>query len=364
MVVTGGGTGGHIYPALAVAEALKTAIASVDVQYVGGREGMEAQIVPPTGIPCYLVSSKKLRRILSPSTAGVLFSLCQGYVQAAEFLRKFRPDVVISTGGYMAAATALAAARQRIPTIIQEYNAFPGRTNRWLSRWATRICVWFDKTRKEFPPDRTVTTGVPLRADIVSTMQTQDAREAMGLDTEAFTIVVIGGSQGARRVNELVVDMIPRLSADIQVFHQTGTANLPQVQERMRSVKLTGTKYHVRAYLNAEEITTAYRAADLIICRCGISTLAEAAVNSLPMLMIPLPSAYADHQTANARVIEDSGAGIHLPEATLTAESLALQIGELRRDQARRLQMSAAARSISKPNAAVDVATLASELAG
>ncbi len=364
VIVTGGGTGGHIYPALAVAEALRAVDPEIEVHYIGGEAGMERTIVPPTGLPSHFVTSRKLRRLASVSTIGVVWSLLKGYGEAARIMRRFDPAVVISTGGYTAAATALAAARQGRPTIIQEYNAVPGRTNLWLSRWAKRICVWFERTKADFPTEKTVVTGVPLRGDVRSEMDREDARKALGLSTEPFTVLVLGGSQGARRVNELVTESVPMLGQGVQVLHQTGEGNIEAVKSLAGQLNIPDTNYRPVPYLSGTDLTAAYRASDLLICRCGIGTLAEAALNELPMLMIPLPTAYADHQTANAQEMERAGAGMHLPEGSLSPEALAGQIGGLQKDPARLKAMSAAAKAASKPDAAKDVAQLAIELAG
>lgn len=364
VIVTGGGTGGHIYPALAVAEALQAIDPAIEVHYIGGEAGMERTIVPPSGLPAHFVTSRKLRKVASLSTVGVVWSLLKGYGEAARIMRQFDPAVVISTGGYTAAATALAAARQGRPTIIQEYNAIPGRTNLWLSRWAKRICVWFERTKADFPAAKTDVTGVPLRAGVRSEMVREAARKALGLDSEAFTVLVLGGSQGARRVNELVVSCAPILGEGVQILHQTGETNIEAVKARAKDLNLPDTNYRPVEYLSGNDLTAAYSAADLLICRCGIGTLAEAALNELPMLMIPLPTAYADHQTANALEMERAGAGIHLPEASVSAETLAGQIGGLQRDPARLNAIGAAAKAVSRPDAARDVARLALELAG
>jgi UDP-N-acetylglucosamine--N-acetylmuramyl-(pentapeptide) pyrophosphoryl-undecaprenol N-acetylglucosamine transferase len=324
---------------------------------------MEADIVPPTGIAYHLVTSKKLRKILSPGTSGVLISLLRGYREASAFLKSFRPDVVISTGGYTAAATALAAAKQNRPTIIQEYNAIPGRTNLWLSRRATRICVWFEETIAAFPAGKSVITGVPLRQGIVNGVPAQGARAELGLDPDRFTVLVLGGSQGAMALTHLVLDAAVSLSESIQLMHQTGARNIEEVTTRADRLRLPTVNYKAIPFLENEEVPNAYAAADMLICRCGISTLAEACLSGVPMIMVPLPTAYADHQTANARVLEKHGAGIHTPEGSLTGPLLAEQITRLMNDQAQLRNMSDMASRLGRPNAALEVARLAIDLA-
>lgn len=361
--MTGGGTGGHIYPALAVAEAIRRKEPCADIRYIGAMGGLEAEIVPATGLPFYGVTAKKLRRLVSPGTIGVLMALFRGYREAATILRAFAPEAVISTGGYTAAATALAAARQGRPTIIQEYNAIPGRTNRWLSRWATRICVWFRETAEAFPADKVVTTGVPIRADVVGRMEPAAARRELGLAEEPFTLLVIGGSQGAQRINEVVMHAVELARRGVQIVHQTGPKNYEGVIAGARASGLAEERYLPVAYLDAQQLPWAYCAADLVLCRCGVSTLAEVTANGLPSALVPLLTAYADHQTANARAIEREGAGILLPQSDLTPDSLREIVCALRDDPARRERMAEASRSLGRPDAADRVAAIAFELA-
>ena len=357
-MVTGGGTGGHIYPAIAVAEALRKSDPSIQLHYVGGLTGPETEIVPNAGIPFLAVKSKKLRKLASLSTLGVLWALWQGYREAAAFLKDFNPDVVVSTGGYVAAATGIAAARQGRPLVIQACDAVPGRTNLWLAKHARRICIWFEGTREHFDAEKAVATCVPLREGIVSQRNRAEARSALGLREDLFTVLVIGGSQGARRLNQLVVGMLPHVNSELQILHQTGPRNIDEVRSALSEYNSGGIPYDARPYLNGEEVPLAYRSADLVICRCGISTLAEVTANALPALMVPLPTAYADHQTANAREVQKAGGGRLLPEPNLTSEELARHVAELQQDPAERQRMSDASKSLGRPDAADQIARI------
>jgi UDP-N-acetylglucosamine--N-acetylmuramyl-(pentapeptide) pyrophosphoryl-undecaprenol N-acetylglucosamine transferase len=355
IVVTGGGSGGHIYPALAVVEALHGIDPNLEPVFVGGTQGMEAQLVPSTGLRFVGVTTRKLRKLASPSTIGVLLALAKGYVEASRFLREFRPSAVVSTGGYVAAATAIAAARRRIPVVILAPDAIPGRTNLLVSRRATRICLMFDEARAAFPAEKTVLTGLPIRAGIVSNVSQSCARESLGLDSGLFTVLATGGSQGAQYLNGIVQATIGMLPPGIQVLHQVGPKNAESMAAKPGYLPV--------AYLDAHQIPLAYRAADLTLCRCGVGSLAEAAANGLPMLMVPLPTAYADHQTGNARAMERGGAGILMPQAELSPQSLAVAIKSLRDYAAKRNAMSAASRALGRPDAAENVARIALEVA-
>jgi len=356
IVVTGGGSGGHIYPALAVVEALNRIDSTIEPAFVGGTQGMEAQLVPPTGIRFVGVTTRKLRKLASPSTLRVLLALAKGYGEASRFLREFRPAAVVSTGGYVAAATAIAAARRRIPVVILAPDVVPGRTNLLVSRWATRICIMFEESAANFPAAKTIVTGLPIRAGIISESSREEARESLGLNPALFTVLATGGSQGAQFLNGIVNAAVGMLPPDVQILHQVGPKNVG-------SDANTGPRYVQVPYLDAYQMPLAYRAADVTICRCGVGSLAEAAANGLPMLMVPLPAAYADHQTHNARAMERGGAGILFPQQELTPQKLAVTIKQLRDNSSRREAMSAASRALGRPDSADTVARIALEVA-
>jgi UDP-N-acetylglucosamine--N-acetylmuramyl-(pentapeptide) pyrophosphoryl-undecaprenol N-acetylglucosamine transferase len=309
------------------------------------------------------VTAKKLRKVVSFSTIGVALALWKGYREAKTFLKAFRAEAVVSTGGYVAAATALAGARLGLPTVVLEGNAIAGRTNRWLARYATKVCVTFEETMAEFPREKTVQTGLPLREGTVlpEEVTPQAARcELSGLAAEKFTLLVIGGSQGARAVNERVLDAAPGLvEAGVQILHQTGERNIAEVREQAAAKGLTGKPGYVpMAFLDEKQVPLAMRAANIIVCRGGISTLSEVMVNGLPAMIVPLPSAYADHQTYNARPLEKAGGALLRPEAELTGARLAAEVLELRQSPERLATMAAAMRALGRPHAADEVARL------
>ncbi len=363
VAVSGGGTGGHIFPALAVTEGLRRADPDGGILYIGGSTGMETRIVPEAGVPFRAVTARKLRKLVSPSTVGVGWSLFQGYREARACLREFRAEAVVGTGGYVAAAALLAAASLGLPTLILAPDLIPGRTNRLLARFARKVCVVFPETLQAFGGGKCVVTGLPLRSGIVppSDVTPQIARCAFdGLRPDAFTVLVVGGSQGAQAVNNLVIEATPSLLANgVQILHQTGMRNFEAVTEQAREQGLTAEKGYVSlAFFDARQMPLALRAADLFVCRGGISTLSEAMVNGLPSLIIPLPTAYADHQTANARAMETAGAGLHRAEKSLSAQQLCEDIIGLRDEPLRRSAMAIAGRALGHPDAADAVAKL------
>ena len=361
VVVSGGGTGGHIYPALAVAESLKRLQPGAKILYIGATTGMETGIVPQHGVEFRAVTAKKLRKTVSLSTFGVAFSLLRGYSEARKILREFRPDAVLGTGGYVAAATVFAAAKLGIPTVIHEGNAIAGRTNLWLARRVRRICVTFESSVSQFPAAKTVVTSFPVRGGIVapeSVSQAQARQAFAGLSAERFTVLVTGGSQGAWAINNVVLDSARDLqSAGIQIIHHVGAKNFDDALRLARERGLLETGHYLPvAYLNAVEMPLAWRACDVVVCRGGISTLTEALVNVRPALIIPLPSAYADHQTSNARELETAGAALLLPESTLTPAQLTAEALTLRDNSQIYQDRANACRALARPDAADRVA--------
>ncbi len=363
VVVSGGGTGGHIMPAIAIVEALRKIDPTSEVLFIGGSSGMETEIVPRSGIPFRAVQSRKLRKLLSVSTFGVLWSLLQGFREARKVIKDFQADAVVGTGGYAAAATALAGASLNIPTILHEGNFLAGRTNRLVARFARKICVTFPETVNQFPDGKGVWTGLPIRKSIVAPeqMSKQLARASFKeLDPNRFTLLVIGGSQGAKAINTVIVESLPYLfSMGIQVIHQTGQKNIENVLNLAEAAGFTMNKGHLPvAFLDGDELPLALRAADLMVCRGGISTLAEAMVNGLPAIVVPLPTAYADHQTYNARAVERGGGAVHLAEHELSSEKLISLIKTLQDEPNRLAFISECAMDLGKPDAGEEVANI------
>jgi UDP-N-acetylglucosamine--N-acetylmuramyl-(pentapeptide) pyrophosphoryl-undecaprenol N-acetylglucosamine transferase len=369
IVVSGGGTGGHIMPALAVAGALRELDASAEILYIGSTSGMETQIVPKYGVAYQGVTARKLRKLVSPSTIGVALSLLKGYAEARTYLRAFKAQAVVSTGGYVAGATALAGARLRLPAVLLEGNAVPGRTNLLAARYASRVCVVFPETAAAFPKGKAVVTGLPLRAGVIlpESVTPQEARCRLeGLRQDRFTVLVMGGSQGARALNERMAASGAKLvGAGAQVLHQTGERHLEAVRSAIRQQGLDEEKgYVTRPFLDAAEVPLALRAADMVVCRGGISTLSEVLASGLPAIVVPLPTAYADHQTHNARALERAGAALLRPEAELTGDALADDVLKLKENPEARARMSEASRTMGRPDAARDVARLTLDLIG
>ncbi len=358
-VFTGGGTGGHLYPAIATHEALMRLVPTAQCAYVGARTGIEARVAPELGIEFVGVATRKVRRNpIHPSTVLALVALVRGTLQCRSFYRRFRPSAVLGTGGYVAAAAVLAAQRMGIPTAILAPDAVPGRTNLIMSKRADRVCTWLGHPHSEYPASSSVATGFPVRSGVLEPVDKGVARRCLGLDESRPTLFVTGGSQGAMGINHLVASALGHFQEDLQVLHQTGP------NQQLAAVQLEKLRcgYVAMPFLDEKQMPLALAAADLVVSRSGASTLAELTGTGIPSILIPLPTAYADHQTANARCVEAAGAALLLSQPQLAGETLAQSVLSLLGDECALQRMSVAATEFGRPGAADTVARILLDL--
>jgi UDP-N-acetylglucosamine--N-acetylmuramyl-(pentapeptide) pyrophosphoryl-undecaprenol N-acetylglucosamine transferase len=355
-----GGTGGHIYPALAVAAALRARDASTDVLFIGAG-GLESRLIPQAGWPFRRVAARQLSRRLSWRVPWAAAVTVAGTLQSTAHLRAFRPGVVLSAGGYAAAPVGAAAALLRIPLVLQEQNLHPGVTHRLLRRWARAVSVPHASAARVFG-GKAVVTGVPIDPARVLGGARERGLRRFGLDPSRMTVLVLGGSQGARSINEAMVDAAPRLADPdrVQVLHQTGAAHEGWVSAR--AARLGRPVYVAVGYI--EDVADAYACADLVVCRAGASTLAEVTARGLPCIVVPYPHAAEGHQDVNARLHAVSGAAVLLPDRELSGARLAGLLDRLRADPAALRAMAAASRRLGRPDAAAQVAALVISAAG
>ena len=362
IVLTGGGTGGHAYPAIGIAEALRSDPkhrSSVDLLYLGGKGRIEETLANEAGIPFVGLPSRKLGRALSLGNLKAVFTLGRGFTEALCELNRFNPDLVIGTGGYVSASVIMAQAVRRGKILIHEQNVVPGRTNLWLSRYTTRICVTFEDSLIYFPKAKTVETGLPIRSDLLHLPDKQEARKTLGLVEGRFTLLVLGGSQGARKLNEVAADSIPQLrETPIQVLHQAGPRNFDEANRRREEAGWE--HYHVKAYI--DDMKSAYAASDLVLSRSGASTVAEITVAGLPAIYVPYPFAYADHQRYNGEFVARNGGGKVINESDLSSAMLVEMIKRLIDSPDELARMAESSRKLGKPNAARDIAEIVFEM--
>ena len=358
VIMTGGGTGGHIYPALAIARGMQNRFPDAEVLYVGTNRGLEADIVPKANYPFRAITVAGLERKVSLNNFKVLLQAWQGYREAGQIVREFRPDVVIGTGGYVCGPVVLAAARRDVPTLIHEQNALPGITNKILSRFVDQVTVTFEDSVKYFSAKAKVTlTGLPVRPEITQA-QRSIAIEALGLQPGRLTLLVFGGSRGARRINQAMLQTIEKYGNDprVQILHATGQFGYQEFLDEALAKGIKLDKYDnviIKDYLY--NMHDALAAADLVISRAGAATLAELTVLGLPSILIPYPYAAENHQEHNARALDDRGAAVLIKDAELTGAKLIATLEQIIGDRSYLEKMSNASKKMGRPQALNDI---------
>src|SRR5215470_10574892 len=349
VLIAGGGTGGHVIPALAIARELKARYGA-EVLFVGTARGMENRLVPQAGFNLALVKIGALKNVSIATRLRTLFDLPRAIIHSRKIIREFRPDVVIGVGGYASGPAMAAAILGRVPTLAFEPNLIPGFANKIVGRWVSAGAVHFEQTRKYFRNARVV--GVPVRPEFFNvSAQPQN---------HPPTLLVFGGSQGAHAINQAVAAAIPevqrRLPA-LRVIHQTGERDYNDVQA---AYSQAGISAEVSAFI--DNMPQAFAQADLLLCRSGASTVAEITAAGKPAIFVPFPRAADDHQRRNAEAIVEAGAGVLIPEVELTPQKLAQTVTELLSNPGRLQEMAAKARTLGHRDAAVEMAEMAFSL--
>jgi UDP-N-acetylglucosamine--N-acetylmuramyl-(pentapeptide) pyrophosphoryl-undecaprenol N-acetylglucosamine transferase len=354
-ILAGGGTGGHVIPALAIANELKKNYRA-EVLFIGTARGIENRLVPAAGYPLQLVRVGALKNVSLMTRAKTAFDLPRAVWDASRMLNEFAPDVVIGVGGYASGPAMLAALVKHIPTLAFEPNVVPGFANRVVARFVSGAAVHFEETAKYFR--HAEVTGVPVRQAFFEIPVLTNMKRA-----GTPTLLVFGGSQGAHAINEAMIRCLPvlmRLEAPgIHIIHQTGERDY---NDALAVYRALGESAEVFKFI--EDMPAAFARADLLVCRAGASTVAEITAAGKPAVFVPFPRAADDHQRVNALALERAGAAVLVEESKLEgvwlAETIAALLGDPRRLQA----MSEAARALAHPNAARDIAALAARVAG
>lgn len=354
LLVAGGGTGGHIYPALALIHRLREQFSDAEVRYVGTETGMEAKIVRNEGLPFVSIAAQGLPRKASPALLRALVVNGRGYRQARDIVRAFRPDVVLGTGGYACAAIVWAAHQAGQVTVIHEQNVLPGMTIRLLSHVADRVCLTFSQSVQYLPhatKDKWVVTGNPRAQEVAGWTRIEGA-QVLGVDPHLPTLLIAGGSRGARPLNEAVTPLLATWLAreQWQVIYVTGEVHYDGIRASLAPALLQHPRLRLFPFL--KEMPQAMACSDLLISRAGATTLAEVTAVGLPALFIPSPYVTANHQEINARMLVQEGAAQMLLESELTPQRLQNAVAELIHHPARLQQMATAARRLGQPRAA------------
>ncbi|MGY5338989.1 undecaprenyldiphospho-muramoylpentapeptide beta-N-acetylglucosaminyltransferase [Levilactobacillus spicheri] len=349
LMVSGGGTGGHIYPALALIKALKKRDPDAQVMYVGSERGLESTIVPAKGIPFQSTRIQGFKRSLSLENFKTVYLFLKSVHEAKKMIRNFKPDVVVGTGGYVSGAVVYAASRLHVPTMIHEQNSVVGMTNKFLSRYVDKIAYVFDAAVDQLPANKMVKTGNPRAqeaAEIVSHFQWDE----YGLHDDVPTLLIFGGSQGALKINSATVAAIPAFNQrNYQVVFVTGQKRYDGVMDQLKNVQVADNVV-VKPYIpNMPEVLPRVAA---IVGRAGATSLAEITADGIPSILIPSPYVTADHQTKNAKSLVDVGAAEMITEADLSGTTLVAKADQLMNDDALRQDMASASKHLGVPDAA------------
>ena len=350
-IISGGGTGGHIFPAIAIADELKRRLPDAEILFVGAKDRMEMQKVPQAGYPIEGLWISGLQRKLSWQNLLFPLKFISSLLKSRSIIKRFKPDAVIGTGGFASGAVVKVAGQMGIPTFIQEQNSYAGITNKMLAKNAHKICVAYDAMEQFFPKEKIVKTGNPIRDGLLNIGEYRsEGLSYFHLDSQRKTLLVLGGSLGARRINQLIEQQLPLFEQlGVQVLWQCGKLYYEEYK------KYNSEQVRVLAFIDRMEL--AYAAADVIISRAGASSVSELCVVGKPVIFIPSPNVAEDHQTKNARAIADKQAAILLRESDLN-EQFANTFGKLIADETQQEALSAHIKALAQPNATKDIVNL------
>ncbi|WP_264552155.1 undecaprenyldiphospho-muramoylpentapeptide beta-N-acetylglucosaminyltransferase [Flavobacterium sp. N2038] len=347
-ILSGGGTGGHIYPAIAIANELKLQFPDAEFLFVGAKDKMEMQKVPQAGYEIKGLWIAGLQRKLTLQNLMFPLKLASSLLESRRIVKKFRPNVVIGTGGFASGPLLQAAGAAGIPTVIQEQNSFPGITNKLLSKKANAICVAYQNLERFFPKDKIVLTGNPVRQDLIDIASKRDEAVAFyDLDPNKKTLLILGGSLGARRINQLIEKELQNfLSQDVQIIWQCGKLYFEEYKKYNQP--------NVKVVDFIERMDFVYAAADVIISRAGASSVSELCIVGKPVIFIPSPNVAEDHQTKNAQAIVDEKGAILLKESELESE-FSIVFEALLKDEGKQKQLSDNIKKLAMPKATKDI---------
>lgn len=347
-IISGGGTGGHIYPAVAIANELKSRFPEAEFLFVGAKDKMEMQKVPQAGYAIKGLWISGIQRKLTLDNAMFPFKLLSSMWNSFRIIKSFKPDVVIGTGGFASGAVLKVASMLGIPTVIQEQNSYPGITNKLLAKKANKICVAYENLDRFFPKDKMILTGNPVRQDLINEASKSEAIAYFKLDANKKTLLVLGGSLGARRINQLIekeLDFL--LSQNIQIIWQCGKLYLNDYSKYNE-------KDNVQVVAFIDRMDLVYAAADVVISRSGASSVSELCIVGKPTIFIPSPNVAEDHQTKNAKAISDKNGAILIRESELEAQFETV-FSDLISNESKQSELSQNIKKLALPNATKDI---------
>jgi UDP-N-acetylglucosamine--N-acetylmuramyl-(pentapeptide) pyrophosphoryl-undecaprenol N-acetylglucosamine transferase len=357
--MAGGGTGGHIYPALAIARGIMQRWPDSEILFVGTAEGMESRIVPESGFAIKSISAAGLDRSSLLKALGSALKVPIGFWQARGIISEFKPDVVIGTGGYVSYPVVLAGSILRVKTVIHEQNAYPGLANRALAQRADYVLLTFPEAADHLPKAPTRVTGLPVRPEF-SRITREQAQTFFDLKRDRFTLVVFGGSRGAASINKAIMGIISKYrSSQVQIVWVTGEQHYDKIIKKLTA---EGSPAHVKVYPYLYNMEFALAIADLAVCRAGAATISELAVCGVPAIFVPYPYAAENHQEKNARSLEKKGAAVTIIDEFLDEQILFQKIEELRGNKFKLLKMSQLMKAEGRPRALEEILNVVEKL--
>lgn len=350
IIISGGGTGGHIFPAISIAKAIKEIHPDAQLLFVGAKGKMEMEKVPAAGFEIVGLPVAGFHRKLTAKNLLFPVKLMASLMKARGIIKKFKPQVAVGVGGYASGPVLRIASQSGIPCLLQEQNSYPGVTNRLLAQKSAKICVAYDKMERFFPAQKILVTGNPVRNDLLSDISKADAAQFWGLDTAKKTILVIGGSLGARSVNQGLLAGLNELADDVQIIWQTGRFYFEEMKSKMPAA--VAKRVIITDFISRMDM--AFSMADLVVSRAGASSISELAILGKPTLFVPSPNVSEDHQTKNAMALVEKDAAKLLKDADVA--SIIATATELLKDENQLIGLSENIRQFARPDAARDIA--------
>lgn len=354
VIISGGGTGGHIFPAISIANAVRKADPKAEILFVGALGKMEMEKVPQAGYEIVGLPVAGFHRTLNLRNVGrnllFPFKLINSLYKASSIVRKFKPDVAVGVGGYASGPVLFLAARNGVPSLVQEQNSFPGITNRILAPRVNKVCVAYPNMERFFPKEKIILTGNPVRQSLLTNVSRQEAAEAFGLDPNRPVILVIGGSLGARSINNGILHSLADLKNGVQLLWQTGSFYFDNIKAALEAEPHAD----VKAMAFIRQMDMAYALADIVVSRAGASSISELALLGKPAILVPSPNVSEDHQKKNALALENQGAAIMIPDTK--TDTLLKTAQEALAKPERLSALGDNITTFARPNAADDIA--------
>jgi UDP-N-acetylglucosamine--N-acetylmuramyl-(pentapeptide) pyrophosphoryl-undecaprenol N-acetylglucosamine transferase len=360
IIISGGGTGGHIYPALALIRTIKKEHPDTEFLYIGTEKGLESSIVTRENIPFKSIHITGFKRSLSLENFKTITRFLKGVRECRKVIKSFKPDVVIGTGGYVCGPVVYAAAKQKIPTIIHEQNSVPGLTNKFLSRYVNKVAICFEAAGEFFPKSKIVLTGNPRASEVIGEKD-MNILKMFHLQPHLPTVLIFGGSRGARPINEAVVRNLAQFSQkSYQILYVTGDVHFHEVE---KEVSLIGQTENISIVPFIHNMPEVLRAVDLVVSRAGATTLAELTALGIPSILVPSPYVTNNHQEKNARTLTETGAAVMLLEKDLSGPKLLQSIDDILLDSENIKKMAEAAKKLGISDASNRLFQVMKELA-